>query len=109
MFFLIQQQTWNNNVIADKVDKGFNLLMNLLLNVYLYAVRKKSRSPVVPVRKVKCIHGTIENLRRMPTKINENRAICQSQNFRRLSDIVRHLMIFRIFSNEMQILLLIIS
>ena len=109
MFFLIQQQTWNNNVIADKVDKGFNLLMNLLLNVYLYAVRKKSRSPVVPVRKVKCIHGTIENLRRMPTKINENRAICQSQNFRGLSDIIRHLMIFRIFSNEMQILLLIIS
>ena len=48
--------------------------------------------------------GTIANSQRLPTKINKNVAISVSG----ISDTIRHLTIFKIFSNEMPVLLLIL-
>ena len=56
--------------------------------------------------------GTIENLRtqRVPTKINKNGAVVKIyKNFSRTRDTIRHLKTFRVISNEMLALLLILK
>ena len=56
------------------------------------------------------IPGTIANSQtdRMPTKIDKNGS-CQSKNFSRTRDTIRHLKTFRVIFNEMPVLLLILS
>ena len=56
--------------------------------------------------------GTIENLQteRVPTKINKNFAVVKVyKNFSGTMDALRHLKTFRVISNEMPLLLLILS
>ena len=56
--------------------------------------------------------GTIENLRTqmVPTKINKNGAVAKIyKNFSRTRDTIRHLKTFRVISNEMLALLLILK
>ena len=58
------------------------------------------------------IPGTIANLRtqRVPTKINKNGAVAKIyKNFSRTRDTIRHLKTFRVISNEMLALLLILK
>ena len=56
--------------------------------------------------------GTIANSEtdRMPIKINKNGAqcCCQSKNFRGTRDTIGHLKTFRVISNEVPVLLLIL-
>ena len=52
--------------------------------------------------------STIANSQRTPTKINKNVAIAKSKNFSRTSDTIRYLKTFRIISNEIPVLLLIL-
>ena len=56
--------------------------------------------------------GTIANLQteRVPTKINKNCAVVKVyKNFSGTMDALRHLKTFRVISNEMSLLLLILS
>ena len=48
-------------------------------------------------------HGTIANSQKTPTKIN-----CQNKNFSGTSDTIRHLKTFRVISNEILVLLVIL-
>ena len=79
--------------------------MNVLLNMYICALRKKS-APLLPQVGVSKMYtsGTIANSQRLPTKINKNVAVPVSGT----SDTIRHLTIFKIFSHEMPVLLLIL-
>ena len=54
--------------------------------------------------------GTIANSQRVPTKINKNGTVATV--YKKLSgtrDTIRHLKTFRVISNEMPVLLLILS
>ena len=88
-------------------NKGLNLLMNVLLNVFICALRKKS-APLFPEAKV-TIHTW--HHRKFTEDANQNKqkwCYCQSKNFRGASDNVRYLKTFRIISNDMLVLLLIL-
>ena len=54
--------------------------------------------------------GTIANSQRVPTKINKNGTVAKVyKKFGGTRDTIRHLKTFRVISNEMQVLLLILS
>ena len=53
--------------------------------------------------------GTIAHLQKASFKINKNDAIAKAyENFSKTSDAIRHLKTFRIISNEIPVLLLIL-
>ena len=49
-------------------DKGFNLFMNVLQDVYICPLRKKSTAPLLPDGTVKC---PLVAAHRTPTEINK--------------------------------------
>ena len=69
------------------------------LNVYICALRKKS-APLIPMAQLK-VHSWHHS------KFTDRQDGCQSKNFSGTRDI-RHLKIFRVISNEMPVLLLIL-
>ena len=70
--------------------------MIVLLNVYICALRKKS----VPLLS----GGTVKYTLFAPWQIH----CCQSKNFIKTRDTIRHLQTFRVISDEMPVLLLIL-
>ena len=78
----------------------------MLLNVYICALSV----PLLPGGTVKCtlwLHG--KSTDRQGTNWNRQKwCCCQSKNFIRTRDTIRHLQTFRVISNEMPVLLLIL-
>ena len=83
--------------------------MVVLLNVYICALRKKS-VPFLPGGTVN-IHSWHHSkfTDRQSTNWNKQKyCCCQSKNFSRARDTIKHLKTFRVISNEMPVLLLIL-
>ena len=83
--------------------------MIVLLNVCICVLRKKSK-PLLPEWTVKCELLAPQQIHtdKTPTKRNNNGAVAKVRVSVELRDTIRHLKTFRVFSNEMPVLLLIL-
>ena len=87
-------------------NKGLNPFVERAADEYICALRKNSVFSSWGDNKT-YTPGTIVNSQRMPTKVNKNGAIA-SKNFNGTNGTLRHLKTFRIITNEMAVLLLIL-
>ena len=105
-YFPIQQLPWHNNIVT---DKGLKLFDNCAAEfVYLCPQEEECTSFSWGHSKIYTL-GTIANSQTQGTNWNKQKwCFCQSKNFSKTRDTIRHLKTFRIISNEMPALLLIL-
>ena len=82
--------------------------MNVSMNLYICALKSYSASLLPEGTNKMYTTGITANSQRISTKISENSSVAKIKNFSGRSDTIRHLKIFRIISNEMPVLLLIL-
>ena len=104
-FFPIQQWPCHDNIVA---DKGLNLFDECTAEcVYLYPQEEQCTSSFWGDSK-KCTPSKFTDRQRTPTKIFKKWCCCQIKNLSGTRDTIRYLKTFRVISNEMLVLLLIL-
>ena len=82
---LVRKRTLNN---LAKLAKNLIFLMNVLPDVYICSLRKKS-APLLPEGIVKCTHWAVQQIHRMLTEINKSGVITKIRIWVE-SDTVKH-------------------
>ena len=105
-YFPIQQWPCHDSIVT---DKGLNLFDDCAAKcVYLCPQEEKCSSSSWGHSEI-YTPGTIANSDRQCANWNKQKwCFCQSKNFSRTRDTIRHLKIFRVISNEMPVLHLIL-